>query len=262
MFANKTFRLSALLLAVGLLLGLAATGCSDKDREGGEAQKTKTFYYVYEQETGEKVPATAKDVAAIAFDESGDVIAGVVLGEPEQATGTSGKWSIETTVTKKVDSLAYVFYHEEEVEQEGTTTKLKVADYVDYVSDVSDIVEDENRPQNAEDKVELSTEIQKIDNDETYKVGDEIQVSVLATTAGLKAAGVQPYDVTDKLLLLAVNQDETQEEPVLEAKTGSDYVFVAKNVGVAELGTCYNVDDTYENGIYWNDCIGTVTVAE
>ena len=35
MLNTKMFRLSSLLLAIGLVLGLAITGCSDNDREGG-----------------------------------------------------------------------------------------------------------------------------------------------------------------------------------------------------------------------------------
>ena len=91
MFSNKNFnKFFSLVVALGLLLGLAVVGCSDDDRDTGV--NTKTLKYAFRQlaepKPSEEVPAAAVKIVAIA--DVGSVViaeADVTKLEADASTG-------------------------------------------------------------------------------------------------------------------------------------------------------------------------------
>ena len=82
MQTGSKYRLFSLLLALGMLLGFVATGCSDKDRDGSgkPTPEKKQIVFVYEKDgigpkVLGKVPANADSIQATAIAADGSVIA-------------------------------------------------------------------------------------------------------------------------------------------------------------------------------------------
>ena len=178
-------RLLSLLLALGMFLGVIATGCSDKDRDSSKPtpDNTKRIVFVYEKEHNKilgNVPANAEAIQATAIDKDGVVIVNgaeldttVVAEQLEE----DGKYYAYTTVSKDADKVIYSFYYTDEGGK-------KISTYICTLPGVADLDDSAAVTENDVVIANISAECynDKGQKQDVFQVGDTLQLKAFSGT--------------------------------------------------------------------------------
>ena len=234
MFMNGMNRVASLLLALGLVLGLVVTGCSDKERDNYKGKDTvKSFSYAFDVEAvGPKtlvVPVNDKvKIAAFATDgervDAGVKLATDVVKEMQNEDGTySAKIEVPSTVTDIVLS----FYHEDAVGN-------KLSDKRCWIEGVNDIKDGEAITAEDQDVVAFSIKCMNESGAEQYNyvLGDKFTVSVWDQ---------DNFELTDYVDVV------TEPDKLQSDEAAEDLVYTAIGTGVAEFGVEF--DGIIEEGV-------------
>lgn len=253
MFNHKALRLSSILLAVSLLLGLTVVGCSDKDRDKDQEETVlKGFSYVYEK-AGGKVDADATNVMVVGVKEDGDLgYAALYVGDGEdddtvaytqavadQYDSETNKYYADTVIEEDVVDVTYIFYKVENNEN------IYVCSYGIDVSKVGDDCP-EIACSEADDRYNPVLVCKDVDGKEAteFNVGDVVEVHV--------------YDEDSKGDELTNYLELTTENTILQERKGTQYrTYEAIAAGEPEFKASITANKVTIKG-----SLGTITIAE
>lgn len=191
MFSNKNFnKFFSLVVALGLLLGLAVVGCSDDDRDTGV--NTKTLKYAFRQldeKASEEVPADAVTIVAKAD------VGSVEIAEADvtklQADASTGMKTAEFKVSTKANVLTISFKNKDGEELWYYDFNIAGKADGDMISD-EDIVVPTYTLVADFSQVTLFT----ADENTTAKIGEaEADIDIEAETATVDKQAAGDYDV-------------------------------------------------------------------
>ncbi len=152
-------RLASLMLALSLLLGMALTGCSDKDTSyyccggngngqggGGDdyLNRRHKIYYQFRQKNAAKaVEAGATHVAGFAYDDRANRDSEFSIAETEIAKmkkAKNGDYMAELDVSGRVTHIDLYFYYDEGKEKLATNCKYVPIDFASLLKEDKEII--------------------------------------------------------------------------------------------------------------------------
>ena len=301
MFNAKMTRFASLLLAFGLLLGLAVTGCSDKDRDNGkEPVKMKTMTYSFDLVDGNKVvangvPETAEFLNIVALSRNNEhVDAKLAETEIDKMALDGGSYVAQAEYAEDAVCVIYTFYY-----MEGDQ-KVAVCNRAVGVADLKD---GENVDESDEQNFELTSKFVDVQDPDAKNIevvaGGDIFVQIFGSCSLL---GPDPVNLSsiegaykiesvsgENKLIVPIGYDADKDAVMLTAvRTGKDNLVLTfdgiKMLDVAEVNIIpalyfakageFKVDDeghaSLDDGDTWltspealvNGCVGTLPSGE